>query len=812
MAHYIRWFEEMTLDDLSLVGGKNASLGELCRSLRPLGVKIPPGFAITADAYWKLLDVGGLRARLAELMRGLDPHDTEMLARQAATARELVEGTELPAAVWDEVRGAYDRLSQDGASQSVAVRSSATAEDLPGASFAGQHESYLNVAGHEALRTACRRCFASLFTDRAISYRAERGFDHMKVALAVAVQRMVRSDSASSGVMFTLDTETGFRDLVLIDAAYGLGENIVKGVVDPDEFYVFKPTLATAPRPILRRRLGAKQLRMIYGDAPGDSATRNVDVPDAERHRFSITDDEVLSLARTAVAIEAHYSARAGHPTPMDIEWAKDGPEGELFIVQARPETVESGRSVEVLERHVLEAEGEVIVTGTSVGQKIGAGAARVIRDPAHLHAFEAGEVLVAGTTTPDWEPVMKRAAAIVTERGGRTCHAAIVARELGIPAIVGASDAIARVEAGTVVTVSCAEGDVGRVYRGALPHRVDRVEIGTLPRPRTKIMMNVADPDRALSLAALPNDGVGLARVEFIINNTIRAHPMALLHPERVRDEHVRAELDLLTRAYSDRAEYFVDQLAQGVGTIAAAFYPKPVVVRLSDFKSNEYATLLGGNDFEPREENPMIGLRGASRYTHPSYAEAFALECAAMRRVREDMGLTNVELMIPFCRRVAEGERVLAEMARHGLRRGERGLKVLVMCEIPNNVVCIDAFCQLFDGISIGSNDLTQLTLGVDRDSALVAFEFDERDPGVLEMLRQAVTGARRNGRHVAICGQAPSDHPEIAAFLVDLGIDALSLNPDSVLQTTLAVLEIERKQQPVGVPPGEARAAAS
>lgn len=797
MARYIRGFEEITLDDLSLVGGKNASLGEMWRGLRPLGVKIPAGFAVTADAYWALLGVDGLRARLADLMTGADLRDTEILARRARAARELIEATALPPALWDEIRSAYDRLVQDGASRSVAVRSSATAEDLPGASFAGQQESFLNIVGHDALRTACVRCFASLFTDRAISYRAERGFDHTKVALSIGVQRMVRSDTACSGVMFTLDTETGFRDVVLINASYGLGENIVKGAVDPDEFYVFKPTLATAPRPILRRRLGAKQLRMIYDDTAVGASTVNVPVGDEERGRFSLTDAEVLSLARTAVAIEAYYSARAGHPSPMDIEWAKDGPEGELFIVQARPETVEAGRSGEVLERHLLDAKGEVIVSGTSVGQKIGSGAARVILDPTILGAFAAGEVLVAETTTPDWEPVMKRSAAIVTERGGRTCHAAIVARELGIPAIVGAAEATSKIAGGDPVTVCCAEGDVGRVYAGLLPHRVERVEIGALPRPRTQIMMNVADPDRALSLAALPNDGVGLARLEFIINNTIRAHPMALVHPERVRDAGVRAELDALTRAYPDRTEYFVDQLAQGVGTIAAAFYPKPVVVRLSDFKSNEYASLLGGRDFEPDEENPMIGLRGASRYTHPSYAEAFALECKAMRRVREDMGLANVELMIPFCRRVEEGERVLAEMAKHGLRRGELGLKVLVMCEIPNNVVRIDAFCQLFDGISIGSNDLTQLTLGVDRDSALVAFEFDERDPGVLEMLRQAVTGAKRNGRHVAICGQAPSDHPDVAAFLVGLGIDALSLNPDSVIQTTLAVLEIERKQ---------------
>ncbi len=798
MPRYIRRFEEITLADVPLVGGKNASLGELWRSLRPVGVKVPPGFAITAEAYWRVLDDAGLRAPLSDLMSGVDKENTADLARRATAARALIEKAELPADLWAEIVDGYERLRREGA-DSVAVRSSATAEDLPGASFAGQQESFLHVNGLDALRAACRRCFASLFTERAIAYRIDQGFDHLRVALSIGVQRMVRSDVGSSGVMFTLDTESGFRDAVLLNAAFGLGENVVQGAVDPDEFYVFKPTLDSAPRPILRRRLGAKHLRMVYGDDPAGPATRNLAVPAEERARFCLSDDEVLALARTAVAIERHYTARAGRDTPMDVEWARDGITGELFVVQARPETVRAARRVDVVERYLLDGSGPVLATGVSVGDRVGAGPARVMRDPSQLADFRDGEVLVADTTTPDWEPVMKRAAAIVTERGGRTCHAAIVARELGIPAVVGAADATRLLSTGTEVTVSCAGGDAGKVYQGRLAHHVERTETGSLPRPRTRILMNVGDPGRAFSLAALPNDGVGLARLEFIISHTIAAHPMALLHPERVTDPAARAELDRLTAGYTDRAEYFVDQLAQGVGMLAAAFYPKPVVVRLSDFKSNEYASLVGGRDFEPPEENPMIGLRGASRYTHPSYAEAFALECRAMRRVREDMGLSNVELMIPFCRRVAEGERVLAEMAKHGLVRGERGLKVLVMCEIPNNVIQIDAFCRLFDGISIGSNDLTQLALGVDRDSALVAFEFDERDPGVLELLRQAVAGAHRNGREAAICGQAPSDHPDVAAFLVRLGIDALSLNPDSVVKTTLAVLALERDGTP-------------
>lgn len=801
MTNYTRWLDEVSLADVPTVGGKNASLGELRRELGRLGIRVPAGFAVTADAYRRVVDGAGLRPRIAELLGGLDKTDTELLSARAGEVRRLIEQAGIPDDVWQEIAAAYDRLCREEGAVSVAVRSSATAEDLPGASFAGQQESFLNVAGREALRRACVLCLASLFTDRAVSYRIDQGFDHLRVALSIGVQRMVRSDRGASGVMFTLDTETGFRSVVLVNAAYGLGENVVKGTIDPDEFYVFKPTLGGGKRPILERRVGQKQLRLVYSDLPGEPSTRNERVPEAERRRLCITDDEVLELAAAAVRIEQHYSQRAGRDTPMDIEWAKDGISGKIFVVQARPETVEAQRPADEIERSVLEQRGEVLAQGRSVGRRIGAGKARIIVDPAHLESFRAGEVLVAETTTPDWEPVMKRAAAVVTERGGRTCHAAIVSRELGIPAVVGAEGATSRIAAGRDVTVSAAEGDAGYVYRGILRHHVERIQIGSSARPRTHIQMNVGDPGKAFSLAAIPNDGVGLARLEFIINNAIQIHPMALLHPERVADPEARAKIDALTAGHASGADYFVERLAEGVGMIAAAFHPKPVVVRLSDFKSNEYAKLVGGEAFESDEENPMLGLRGAARYTHPSYAEAFALECRAMKRVREEMGLANVRLMIPFCRRVDEGERVLAELARHGLRRGENGLEVYVMCEIPNNVIQIDAFCRLFDGISIGSNDLTQLTLGVDRDSALVAFDFDERDPGVLEMLRRAVEGARRNGRHVAICGQAPSDYPEIAAFLVGIGIDALSLNPDSVLETTVVVLEVERAKGRVG-----------
>lgn len=802
MTSSIRWLKDLCLRDTPLVGGKTSSLGELHRALRPLGVNVPDGFAITADAYWAVLDAAELRPRIREILDGLDKRDVKDLQRRGRAVRALIRDADLPADLWSEVTQAYRELSSRYGSgdTDVAVRSSATAEDLPTASFAGQQESFLNIHGPAGLRGAVSHCFASLFTDRAISYRVDHGFAHLDVALSIVVQKMVRSDLAAAGVMFTLDTESGFRDAVILEGAWGLGENVVKGTVDPDEFCVFKPALRAGKRPILRRRVGEKHLRMVYADGVSGQATRDEAVLEADRRRLCLSDDEVLTLARWAVLIEDHYSREAGADRPMDIEWAKDGRTGELFIVQARPETVESQRTTATLETFVLEplleADRVELALGRSVGRKIGAGTARVVHDFTELHAFQPGDVLVAETTTPDWEPIMKRAAAIVTNRGGRTCHAAIVARELGIPAVVGTGDGTRRIPSGQEVTVSCAGGDAGRIFSGTLKYRVDSLALGELPATRTKIEMNVGDPDQAFTLAAIPNDGVGLARIEFIVTSAIRVHPMALLHPERL-DPDARRAIDALTVGYADKSAYFVDRLAEGVGMIAAAFYPKPVVVRLSDFKSNEYASLVGGAPFEAKEENPMLGLRGAARYTHPSYAEAFALECQALKRVRSEMGLDNVRVMVPFCRRVEEGERVLKAMAHNGLRRGEDGLQVYVMCEIPNNVICIDDFCRIFDGISIGSNDLTQLTLGVDRDSELVAFDFDERDPGVLEMLRLAVVGARRNGRHVGICGQAPSDYPEIAELLVKLGITAISLNPDTVVSARLRVAQVEATQ---------------
>ncbi len=795
--HYIRWFEQLTIDDVPLVGGKNASLGEMYRELTPKGVLIPNGFAITAEAYRHVLDVAGAWDALHEALDGLDPDDVQDLARRGHRAREIVYGAGLPDDLRDEILRAYHRLQQEyGEDMSVAVRSSATAEDLPTASFAGQQDTYLNIKGDAALLDACRRCFASLFTDRAIHYRIDQGFDHFKVGLSIGVQKMVRSDLAASGVMFTLDTETGFRDVVFITGAYGLGENVVQGAVEPDEFYVHKPTFAQGHRAVLRRHLGSKKIKMIYAGGHTRGSTRNVPVPEPDRRRYCIPDGDVLTLADYAIKIEQHYSAKAGKARPMDIEWAKDGLDGRLYVVQARPETVASQQEGTVLEQYHLKGDGEVLARGYAVGTKIATGKARYIPDVAHLDAFRPGEVLVADTTTPDWEPVMKIAAAIVTNRGGRTCHAAIVARELGIPAVVGTDNATEAIPDGETVTVSCAGGDEGRVYRGAIPFEVERIDLSGLARPRTEIMINLGNPDIAFKTSFLPNDGVGLARLEFIINEYIKAHPMALLHPERVQDRDERARVESLYQGYPDGASFFIQRLSEGVGTIAAAFWPKPVVVRLSDFKTNEYASLLGGRWFEPSEANPMLGFRGAARYTHPAYAEGFALECAAMKRVRDEMGLTNVRLMIPFCRRVDEGRKVLATLAEHGLKRGENGLQVYVMCEIPNNVVLIDQFAELFDGFSIGSNDLTQLTLGVDRDSEIVAFDYDERDPGVKEMIRLAVEGARRNGRHSGLCGQAPSDYPEMAEYLVEIGIDSMSLNPDTVLKTTLHVLEVEKR----------------
>ncbi len=794
-TNYIRWFSETTIDDVPLVGGKNASLGEMYRELTGQGIKIPNGFSITAEAYWKLLEAGGVLEKLKKVMEGLDTSDVAELAKRGKAARDLILEAGIPDGLWQEIKGAYDELCEEyGEEADVAVRSSATAEDLPTASFAGQQETYLNIRGYPALKDACVRCFASLFTDRAISYRVTHEFDHFKVALSIGVMKMVRSDLAASGVIFTLDTETGFPDVVFITGAYGLGENIVQGQVNPDEFYVFKPTFREGYRPIIRKKVGSKEIKMIYGRGDSKVLTRNVDVPEVERMRFCLSDDEVLKLAEYAIAIEDHYSKKSGKARPMDIEWAKDGVTGELFIVQARPETVQSQRRRDVLETYVLDEKSEVLVRGSSVGDKIAAGKAHVVPDISVLPSFKPGEVLIADTTTPDWEPVMKTAAAIVTNKGGRTCHAAIVSRELGIPAVVGAGDATEILSTGKEITVSCT-GEEGLVYAGILPFHVDTLSLKDLERPKTEIMMNLANPEEAFSFSMIPNDGIGLARLEFIINSYIKIHPMALVHPEKVADKKVLEEIENLTGGFASKEAYFVEKLAEGVSTIAAAFYPKPVVVRMSDFKTNEYANLIGGRYFEMEESNPMIGFRGASRYFDERYREGFALECRAMKKVRDAMGLTNLILMIPFCRTLEEGRKVLAEMENNGLVRGENELQVYVMCEIPNNVLLIDEFSELFDGFSIGSNDLTQLTLGVDRDSELLAAEFDERDPGVMRMVSLAVQGAKRNGRHSGLCGQAPSDYPEFAEFLVKEGIDSISLNPDSVMKITLKVLETEK-----------------
>lgn len=786
---YTRFFEEFGIEDVPLVGGKNASLGEMYQKLSDRGVRVPNGFATTADAYRHTLEQSDAYGALHGVLDELDPNDVNDLARRAKRAREIVYGAELPPDVAREIIDGYRKLqAQYGEDVSLAVRSSATAEDLPTASFAGQQDTFLNVRGDESLLDACRRCFASLFTDRSIHYRIDQGFDHYKVALSIGIMKMVRSDLSSSGVMFSIDTESGFEDVVFITGAYGLGENVVQGAVDPDEFYVHKPTLAMGHRAVLRRLLGDKAVKMIFVGGTTRATTRNIPTPRDDRARFCLSDDDVLELAESAVVIEAHYGR------PMDMEWAKDGLDGKIYIVQARPETVASQRQSSVYESYVLEHQGEVVVEGRSVGEKIASGNIRVIESVAHLAEFRPGEVLVADSTTPDWEPVMKNASAIITNRGGRTCHAAIVARELGVPAVVGTGDATTAIAHGELVTVSCAEGDTGRVYRGAVGFHVERSEVNDIRRPATKIMINLGNPDLAFKTSFLPNDGVGLARMEFIISESIGAHPLALLHPERITDPKVRAAVERLFRHYRDGEQFFVERLSEGIGTIAAAFWPKPVVVRMSDFKTNEYASLLGGVDFEPPENNPMIGFRGASRYAHPAYAEGFALECKAMLRVREVMGLTNVVLMLPFVRRVEEAERVLARMAELGLRRGENGLEIYAMCEIPNNVILIDRFAKYFDGFSIGSNDLTQLTLGVDRDSEIVAFDYDERDEGVKEMIRLAVEGCRRNHMHSGLCGQAPSDYPDMAQYLVELDIDSMSLNPDSVLKTTRQVLELE------------------
>lgn len=793
---------EVGIADIPLVGGKNASLGEMIQQLGSKGVKVPTGFATTAYAYRHFISGAGLEAKLRKIFADLDVEDVNNLRQCGRQARLLMLETPFGLELQEAIARAYQTLCQEyGADTDVAVRSSATAEDLPDASFAGQQETYLNVHGLQSVLESCHKCFASIFTDRAISYRQIKGYDHFNIALSVGVQKMVRSDLAASGVMFSIDTETGFKDAALITAAYGLGETVVQGAVNPDEYLVFKPTLKQGYRPIIKKRLGSKEIKMVY-DLGGMKLTKNIPVNPCDRTIFALTDQEILQLAHWTCIIENHYSQVHGMYTPMDIEWAKDGITNELFIVQARPETVQSQKAQNVLRsyRLVLGTGKESspytvpLLTGRSVGEMIGQGKARVILDVHQILQFEAGDVLVTKRTDPDWEPIMKRASAIITDSGGRTCHAAIIARELGIPAIVGCGNATTVLQTGQEITVSCAEGETGKVYPGLLPYEVKEVPLGQLPRTKTQIMMNVGNPEEAFGFAAIPNDGVGLARMEFIIANHIKAHPLALIHFNQVEDELTQYKIAALTAQYEDKAQFFVDNLAQGIGTIAAAFYPKPVIVRLSDFKSNEYANLLGGQQFEPQEENPMIGWRGASRYYDERYREGFALECQAMKRVRDDMGLTNIILMIPFCRTPEEGHRVLAEMAHNGLVRGENGLQVYVMCELPSNVILADEFSQVFDGFSIGSNDLTQLTLGLDRDSGLVAHLFDERNEAVKRTIAQAIRTVKQHGRKIGICGQAPSDYPEFARFLVEQGIDSISLNPDSVLKTLLEIADAE------------------
>ena len=790
------WFDEIGLSDLPQVGGKNASLGEMYQELSSKGVNVPYGFAITVGAYHYLLDYSGMREKVDALLHGLDVDDLNALQTTGSRIRQIIRGIDFPEDLKQGIVESYRKLCERyGEDTDVAVRSSATAEDLPDASFAGQQDTYLNIRGEADLLEACKRCFASLFTNRAITYREHKHFNHFDVGLSIAVQKMVRSDLACSGIMFTLDTESGFRDVVFITGSYGLGENIVQGIVNPDEFYVFKPTLAKGYRSIIQKYLGRKEFKMVYSTEGADK-TKDLPVPQKERDSYILQDEEILKLARWAVIIEDHYSNLHGRDCPMDIEWAKDGITGDLFIVQARPETVKSRDNELMLESYELKERGKKLLEGKSVGEKIGAGRVNIIQDVKDIGRFNEGEVLVTEMTNPDWEPIMKKAAAIVTSRGGRTCHAAIISRELGVPCVVGTGNACETLRDYDYVTVSCAEGETGYVYEGLLDFEINRVNLETLERPKTQVMMNVGNPDNAFALSFIPNDGVGLAREEFIISNYIQIHPLALVHFDALEDEEVIQKIKQITRAYTDKKQFFIDKLARGIAKIAAAFYPKDVIVRLSDFKTNEYADLIGGKQFEPEENNPMLGFRGASRYYDPKYKAAFAMECAAILKVRDEKGLTNVKVMVPFCRTVDEGKKVLQVMEEFGLRQGENGLEVYVMCEVPSNVIMAEEFCKIFDGFSIGSNDLTQLTLGLDRDSANVAHIFDERDPAVKRMVKQVIEVARRNNVKIGICGQAPSDYPEFAKFLVECGINSISLNPDTVVKTTTAILEVEKE----------------
>ncbi len=794
---FVLWFRDLKIEDVPIVGGKNASLGEMYRELTRKGVRIPNGFATTAHAYKHLLRHSGIEKQMRALLEGLDVKNVKQLAERGRKIRELIRRAEFPEDLKEAIFKAYRQLSKEyrASEVDVAVRSSATAEDLPEASFAGQQETYLNIVGEHALLDACRNCFASLFTNRAIAYRAEKGFDHFKVYLSIGIQKMVRSDLASAGVMFTLDTDTGFAHVCFITSSYGLGENVVQGAVNPDEFYVFKPTLNKGYKPIMQRVLGEKAVKMIYA-TEGTRPTKNIPTLPEERRKFSLTDDEVLQLAKWGVIIEDHYSQKKRKWMPMDIEWAKDGHSGKLFIVQARPETVQSQKSKTVLEEYVLKEKGKILAIGKSVGNKIGQGTAQVIKDVKEISHFRPGDVLVTEMTDPDWVPIMRMAKAIVTNKGGRTCHAAIVSRELGIPCIVGTLDGTEKIKSGQKITVSCAEGEEGKVYEGLLKYDVQTLDLKQMPKTRTKIMMNVGNPEEAFELSFIPNQGVGLARMEFIINEYIKIHPMALLKFDTLTDEQDKKKIVDLTYGYKNKPYFFVDKLAQGIAMITAAFYPNDVIVRLSDFKTNEYANLIGGAGFEPKEENPMIGWRGASRYYKPGYRDAFALECKAIKKVREEFGLTNLKVMVPFCRTVEEGEKVVAEMAKNGLKKGKNGLQVYVMCEIPSNVVLADEFSKVFDGFSIGSNDLTQLTLGLDRDSAIVSDLFDERNEAVKRLVEYVIRNAKAYHRKIGICGDAPSTHADFAQFLVQCGIDSISLSPDAVIKTTLKIAEMEKK----------------
>ncbi|WP_024788028.1 phosphoenolpyruvate synthase [Lebetimonas sp. JH369] len=798
MSEFIKWFSEIGIKDVDEVGGKNASLGEMYNHLTLLGVNVPNGFAVTASAYRHYLEKNNLNEPLAQLFENFNPDNIDELKKVGKTARNLIMKAKIPEDLKKEILENYHKLQEQyGEDISLAVRSSATAEDSPTASFAGQNETYLNIKGEDNLLWAYKMCIASNFTDRSISYKYTHDFDPLKVYLSVVIMKMVRSDLGSSGVMFSIDTETGFKDVVFINAAWGLGENVVQGTINPDSFFVHKPTFKKGKKAVLKRKLGEKEKMMVFSKTLetanlAEQFTKNLKTPIEKRRRFAINDEEVLKLADWAVKIEEHYSEVNNHYTPMDMEWAKDGIDGELYMVQARPETVHSQEKATEFEIYKLFEKGKVLLTGNAVGEKIGAGKVCIMHSMAEADKFEKGDVLVAPTTSPDWEPVMKIASAIITETGGRTCHAAIVSRELGKPAIVGAKNATKILKDNQPVTVSCSEGEVGKVYDGILKYEVEKVDISKLPRPKTKIMMNLGNPELAFSLAKLPVDGIGLARMEFIITNYIKAHPMAIKHTELL-SETERALIDELAFPFDgDAQDFFIKTLSEGVATLAASVYPKKCIVRMSDFKSNEYANLLGGRHFEPVEDNPMLGFRGAARYTHPNYKEGFELECLAMKRAIYEMGFENIVLMIPFCRRIDEAKRVKEAMIQNGLGN----VPIYMMCEIPNNVIQIDKFLEIYDGISIGTNDLTQLTLGVDRDSQIVAFDYDERDEGVKKMVKMAVDGAKRYNKYNGLCGQAPSDYPDFAEFLVNIGIESMSLNPDSVLKIIKDIAEMEQK----------------